>query len=185
MNQTVKNSLSNFFETALKDCGENSFSTLFDAEWRSACEIHQEGENTHWQPTPQQTSVDFSGLANAVGRPIHPDICAYYGSYWAGTLEATSNEGHVSLIQLWNQDDFDRLIANLIGHLMAKQKIRQPFTVFFANTEPDSELFLGIDNDSGKIVLEEPGKPVVREVEQDIVTFLNRLSPVDRVPDIY
>ena len=68
---------------------------------------------------------------------------------------------------------------------MAKQRIKQPFTFFFANTEPDSELFLGIDNESGKIVLEEPGKPVVREVEQNIATFLDRLSPAASDPGIY
>jgi SecY interacting protein Syd len=185
VNQSVKESLADLFETALKDSGEDCFSTLFDSEWRSDCEVRQEGDRTYWQPTLQTPSVDFSGLAKAVGQPIHPDICAYYGSYWAGALEATSQEGHVSLIQLWNQEDFERLRANLIGHLMAKQRLKQPFTVFFANTEPDTELFLGIDNESGKVVLEEPGKPVARIVDKDIVTFLSRLSPVIRVPDIY
>ena len=185
MNQSVRESLSALFESALKESGEDCFNTLFDSEWRSDCEVRQEGERTYWQPTLQTPSVDFSGLANAVGQPIHPDICAYYGNYWAGTLEATSQEGHVSLIQLWNQDDFDRLIANLIGHLMAKQRLKKPFTVFFANTDPDTELFLSIDNESGEILLEEPGKPVVRVVDTDIVTFLNRLSPVVHVPGIY
>lgn len=181
----VKESLAVLFETALEESGEQYFSTLFDPEWRSDCEVRQEGERTYWQPTLQAPSIDFSGLASAVGQSIHPDTCAYYGSYWAGALETTSQEGHVSLIQLWNQEDFERLRANLIGHLIAKQRLKQPFTVFFANAEPDTELFLGIDNESGKIVLEEPGKPVVRVVDKDIVTFLNRLSPVARVPDIY
>jgi SecY interacting protein Syd len=185
VNQTVKESLAELFQTALKNSGEGGFSTLFDSEWRSDCEVRQEGDRTYWQPALQETSVDFSGLANAVGQPIHPDICAYYGSYWAGTLEATSQEGHVSLIQLWNQEDFDRLIANLIGHLMAKQRLKKPFTVFFANTDPDTELFLSIDNDSGNVLLEEPGKPDVRVVDKDIVTFLNRLSPVVGDPGIY
>lgn len=185
MTQTVKESLTALFESALKDSGEDCFSRLFDPEWRSDCEFRQEGERTYWQPTLQETSVDFSGLANAVGQPIHPDISAYYGSYWAGPLEATSHEGHVSLIQLWNQEDFDRLIANLIGHLMAKQRLKKPFTVFIANTDPDTELFLSIDNESGKVLLEEPGKPVVRVVDKDIATFLNRLSPVVHVPGIY
>ena len=185
MNQTVKESLAGLFETALINSGEDCFSTLFDSEWRSDCEVRQEGERTFWRPALQEPSVDFSGLANAVGQPIHPDICAYYGSYWASTLEATSKEGHVSLIQLWNQEDFDRLIANLIGHLMAKQRLKKPFTVFIANTDPDTELFLSIDNESGNVLLEEPGKPVVRVVDKDIVTFLNRLSPVAGVPGIY
>ena len=77
------------------------------------------------------------------------------------------------------------MIANLIGHLLAKQRLKQPFTVFFANTEPDSELFLSIDNQTGAIMLEEPGKPALRQVETDIATFLARLEPKIRPSDIY
>ena len=106
-------------------------------------------------------------------------------SFLAGTLESTSQEGHVSLIQLWNADDFDRLIGNLIGHLMTKQRLKQPFTVFFANTEHDSELFLSIDNESGQVLLEEPAKAPLRIVEQDLVTFLKRLTPVTTEARIY
>jgi SecY interacting protein Syd len=100
-------------------------------------------------------------------------------------LETKSQEGPLSLIQLWNQSDFDRLIENLIGHLMAKQQARQPFTVFFATTDPDSELFLSVDNDTGKVLLEEPGKPPIREVESDLACFLDRLEAVTNSPGIY
>jgi len=68
---------------------------------------------------------------------------------------------------------------------MAKQKSRQGFTVFIANTDPDTEMFLSIDNTSGAILLEEPGKPPLRQVDTDIHTFLRRLKPKIRPPDIY
>ena len=48
-----------------------------------------------------------------------------------------------------------------------------------------SELFLSIDNESGIVLLEEPGKSPIREVETDIETFLDRLEPKMRQPDIY
>jgi SecY interacting protein Syd len=86
---------------------------------------------------------------------------------------------------LWNAEDFDRLIANLIGHALAKQKSRHEFTVFIANTDPDTEVFLSIDNSSGAILLEEPGKPPLCQVEADIHTFLRRLKPKNRPTDIY
>ena len=185
MNSKIQTSLTRLFNDAFNSLGEDSLSTVFDPEWRSLSETHQTADRTYWRPAVQNEPVDFSGLANAVGEPIHPDICAFYGSYWAGILEATSSEGHLSLIQLWNQEDFDRLIANLIGHYMAKQRVKQPYTVFFANTELDSEFFLSIDNKTGKILLEEPGKPPVREIESDIATFLDRLTPVKGDPGIY
>lgn len=185
MNHKVNAALSWLFQDALDKSRQDSFSTRFDPDWRSECEISQTVDKTLWRPRAQSLAVDFSGLANAVGAPIHPDICAYYGSYWAGTLESTSQEGHVSLIQLWNTDDFDRLIGNLIGHFMTKQKMKQPFTVFFANTEPDSELFLSINNESGQVLLEEPAKAPLRIVEQDLATFLKRLTPVTTEARIY
>ena len=185
MKLKIQNSLTRLYDDALNSLGEDALSTDFDPEWRSKSETHQTGDRTFWRPVVQDEPVDFSGLANAVGEPIHPDICTFYGSYWAGNLETASTEGHVSLIQLWNHDDFDRLVANLIGHYMAKQRINQPFTVFFANTEFDSEHFLSIDNQTGVILLEEPGKAPIREVDSDISIFLDRLTPVKGEPGIY
>lgn len=157
----------------------------FDPDWRSPCEIQQAGSLTYWRPVSQQPKVDFSGLENALEIPIHPDIQGFYRAFWSGTLETDSQEGRVSLIQLWNTEDFDRLIANLIGHALNKQRSRSGFTAFFATTEPESELFLSIDNDTGAILLEEPGQPPIREVETDIATFLSRLEPQRREPDLY
>ncbi len=177
--------MSRIFGDAMALSPDNTLIAQFDETWRSDCEFLQKDSETHWRPVKQSPVIDFSGLANAVEQPIHPVIQEYYGSFWAGTVECESAEGQVSLIQLWNQEDFDRLVANLVGHFMAKQKLKQPFTVFFANAEPDSEFFLSIDNESGCVLLEEPGKPPVKEVERDLSTFLDRLTPVSHRAGIY
>jgi SecY interacting protein Syd len=130
-----------------------------------------------WHPVTQRDAVDFSGLEHALDVKIHADIKAFYGSFWSGSLEATCQEGHVSLIQLWNQADFNRLVENLIGHALAKRKVKQPLTVFFANTEFDSPYFLSVDNDSGEVLLEEPGAKPKRKVDNCLADFLNRLVP--------
>ena len=161
------------------------FEAEFDAQWRSQCEFERAGDTSLWRPYPQNVPVNFSGLANALEAPIHPDIQAYFGAFWSGCLQAKSHEGPVSLIQLWNSEDFDRLIENLIGHLFVKQRAKMPFTVFFATTDPDSELFLSIENSTGKILLEEPGRPPIKEVDANICDFLNRLSAEKNKPEIY
>ena len=185
MENTVAEALDNLASQSSSLFSNRLHTTPFDADWHSPCIQKVDGDSCFWQPVPQSPRVNFAGLEHALEMTIHPDIVAYYSCFWSGTLETNSQEGQVSLIQLWNAEDFDRLIANLIGHAMVKQKQRENFSVFFANTEPDSEMFLSIDNQTGKILLEEAGKKDHRIVESDIRTFLTRLQPVVRQSDIY
>jgi SecY interacting protein Syd len=161
----------------------------FDAEWRSPCELAETAAvpagQVSWRPLRRTVAVDlFTGLQNALGQPIHPDIKAYYGRYWSGELHATAADGHVSLLQIWNDDDADRLIENLIGHALAKRRLRSPFTVFFACTEPDSELFLSVDSASGRVLLEAPGQQPLRVVADDLATFIDALQPAPADPGV-
>jgi SecY interacting protein Syd len=155
----------------------------FDRAWRSPCEIGEPyidatGEELiAWRPVRRSFADDFAGLERALERPIHPDVKAYYGAFWSGGLEATAVEGHVSLILLWNPADAERLVENLIGHALAKRRVRSPFTVFFACTEPDSDLFLSVDNESGAVVLEAPGAKPIRTVAPSLTDFLRGIDP--------
>jgi SecY interacting protein Syd len=155
----------------------------FDAQWRSPCEVgapfkSADGvELIEWRPLRRSFADDFAGLERALEVPIHDDIKAYYGGFWSGGLEATAAEGHVSLILLWNPTDAERLLENLIGHALAKRRARAPLTVFFACTEPDSELFLSIDNATGEVVLEAPGAKPLRTVAPSLTVFLRGLVP--------
>ena len=160
----------------------------YDPEWRSPCETGQpldrDGESVvPWRPAQRSHSDDFRGLEHALEIDVHPDIKAYYGAFWSGGLEATADEGHVSLILLWNPEDGERLVENLIGHALAKRRAKSPFTVFFACTEPESDLFLSVDNASGAVVLERPGARPIREVTKSLADFLDRLTPA--APDLH
>jgi SecY interacting protein Syd len=167
-----------YIERALTSTAEHHFWTEFDPEWRSPCELSVTAPGSiGWRPVPQQPMMSFDGLAHALERPIHEDICTFYSSYWSGHLSASADDGEVNLIQLWNPEDFDRLIENLIGHSLAKQRLKQPFTVFIATTEADSELFISIDNTTGQILLEEPGNQPLRTIANNLAEFLDRLTP--------
>ena len=50
-------------------------------------------------------------------------------------------------------------------------------TVFFACTEQDSELFLSVDNETGAVVLEKPGYKPIRQVADDLESFIRTLVP--------
>ena len=142
-----------------------------DPEWTSPAELPGGG----WRPVAQATPVDFRGLAHALEVTVHPNAVTWYSRWWAGQLDAEADEGEVHLIQLWNPQDFESLVANLIGHALNKRRSKAEFSVFFATTEEDSELFLSIDNASGAVVLESPLDPPIREVAPDLATFLARL----------
>jgi SecY interacting protein Syd len=130
-----------------------------------------------WRPLRRSFADDFAGLERALETTIHADIKAYYGRYWSAGLEAAAQEGHVSLILLWNPSDAERLVENLIGHALAKRRARAPFTVFFACTEPESDLFLSVDNASGEVVLEAPGAKPLRTLAPSLTVFLRGLVP--------
>ncbi|MBT3428149.1 MAG: SecY-interacting protein Syd [Gammaproteobacteria bacterium] len=180
----VSNALSSIIEKALIQRHHQPFRTPAD-EWVSPCETSRDQDWVYWQPVAQDPPVSFRGLENAIEAPIHPDISAFYSSFWSGPIETASQEGHVSLIQLWNEDDFERLVGNLVGHYLEQRRANRNFTVFFATTEPDSELFLSIDNSSGVVFLEEPGQPPLRVIDTDLTGFLNRLEAIDSDPAIY
>jgi SecY interacting protein Syd len=163
-------------------------STIRSIRRRSPCEIGEpiaRADGTRvvpWRPRRRPFADDFAGLEHALEIAIHPDIKAYYGAYWSGGLEATAADGHVSLLFLWNPEDADRLVENLIGHALAKRRARSPFTVFFACTEAESELFLTVDNASGAVLLERPGHRPIRQVSDSLAAFLDGLEPALRIP---
>jgi SecY interacting protein Syd len=160
--------------------------TRHDPEWPSPCEQGQPWQDedgewlTRWQPIPRHsTADDFSSLESALELEIHPDIKTHYGRYWSANLEAVAPEGHVSLLYLWNQQDVDRLIENLIGHAVACRHNRTPFSVFFACTEPDSDFYLTINNTTGAVQLETPGKKPLRRIADSLSDFMALLVPAE------
>lgn len=156
---------------------------VFDPEWRSPCEVDEPFADSRgvqrvaWEPLARHGAEDFVGLEHALELTIHQDIKDYYGSFWSGGLEADAKRGPVSLILLWNGADAERLVENLIGHALAKRRLRAPFTVFFACTSVDSELFLSVDNDSGEVLLEKPGYKPIEVVAPSLTEFLGELAP--------
>ena len=182
---SVQSALENFVSHYQRSYPE--LTEIYDSQWRSPCESAQpftDGTGVTripWQPLKRgldtATTDDFTGLENALEVTIHPDIKAYYGSYWSGGLEAEAPQGHVSLILLWNPEDAERLIANLIGHAMAKRRAHRPLSLFFACTEIDSELILSVENTTGHVLLEKPGHKPVEVVADNLAAFIDTLVP--------
>ncbi len=161
----------------------------FDPAWRSPCELGEPysrpseqragepGRFIRWRPVKRSFADDFSGLEKALETEVHPDIKAYYGAWWSGNLEAEAPDGHVSLILLWNPADAERLVENLIGHVLVNRRSKSPLSLFFACTEPESDLILTVRNDTGEVLLERPGHKPLRTVAGSLAEFLDLLVP--------
>jgi len=182
MTSTVTTALDRFLKTALTNNQDRGFELSPDPEWPSPCEYLEEDKHL-WRPVKQDPAISFEGLSHALELDIHPDIQAFYGSFFSESFNASASEGELVLLQLWSPRDFDRLRENLIGHALAKRRLKHDFTVFIGTT--DTELFLSIDNNTGCILLEEPGKKPLKQVDDNVTSFLNRLSPIGPLePDL-
>ncbi len=180
---TVTIALDHLIERYLKACHQRTGALPrieHDPEWPSPCYQGEPDSNgmIDWQPVRQDQSSDlFERLACALDTPIHPDLIAYYSHLWSDPIPVSCQEGDLSLLFIWNDADYERLRANLIGHALAKRKLRLPLTLFFACTEPDANYFLSLDNNSGEVQLEQPGRAPLRTVAASLSEFLNTLQP--------
>ncbi|WP_210396835.1 SecY-interacting protein [Motiliproteus sediminis] len=150
-----------------------------DPDWPSPClqgEPDPQGLQ-RWQPVLQSEPTDlFERLAEALGEPVHNDIAAYYSRYWSDPLRASCATGDLSLLFVWNAEDLERLRGNLIGHLLDCRRRKRPDALFFACTEPE-DYVLSIDNQSGEVLLEQPGSPKFDIVAPSLAGFIDSLRP--------
>ena len=119
----------------------------FDPEWRSPCE----------QGAPFAAA---DGERRIAWRPVRRDDPVH--DLFSGLERALELELHADLKTY---------------HALAKRQQRSPFTAFFANTDPDSDYFLSVDNATGQVLLEQPGRPPLRVVADNLASFLDSLEP--------
>lgn len=150
----------------------------FDPDWPSPCYAHaaEPGVMVPWRPVRQTQANDFKNVESAMEITLDPQFCDYFTRYFSENLPAKAEQGQCELLQVWNQDDFERLQQNLIGHLLMKKRLKQPPTLFFALTDED-DFILTVDNESGRVMLEQVGKEPVKVIADDLKTFLTALTP--------
>lgn len=150
-----------------------------DPEAPSPCELGAPDADGQvaWQPVRRSEWDLLEPLAETLKARLHPSLGAYWGHYWSDGFRTLHAEGPVDLLGVWNADDEARLLQNLLGHALQQRRQRQPLTLFFACTEPDSDLILCVDNDTGAVLLEQPGTGSRRRIAPDLARFLDSLEP--------
>jgi len=160
-----------------------------DDEWPSSCEVSNVyGEIEHtalslgevfWQPVnlEKEQELNFDNVESALELTLHPDIKTYFTTIYSESLDATCEEGGLSLLFAWNKDDFQRLQENLIGHILMKQRLKQSETVFFAVTD-EEDMIISIDNDTGSVWVERVGCEPHKLLAESLAQFISKLTPI-------
>ena len=152
--------------------------TEFEAELASPCYVGNasQGEPCTWQPVPMEGEYTFANIENALHITLNEQFCKFFTTYWSFNLPVKAEQGNCELLQVCSEEDFERLQQNLIGHLLMKQRLKQPPTLFFGLTDED-DFILSVDNASGEVVLEQVGKLPTRCLAPDLATFIDGLTP--------
>lgn len=146
-----------------------------DPDWPSPCIAGPVADGrVPWHSVPMARAPDFGRLARALEVPIHTDLVQYFGTVWSAPLPVRFEGNELELLQLWNEQDFEHLLANLIGHALEKKRVRQPLSLFFALVDDDR--FLSLDNQSGAVGLETVGLRTVFPVTPTLSEFLHRVE---------
>ncbi|ATG74845.1 Syd family protein [Zobellella denitrificans] len=129
-----------------------------------------------WRPWERHEPGGFDNLATALAMPVHPALDAFFGHYFAGNLPVCFKGLFLTLLQPWNQDDFERLQQNQIGHQLMLRKLGLPASWFLASCR-DEQRLVTLDNDSGEVLLERLGKGRIGVLAPSLAVFLRRVEP--------
>jgi SecY interacting protein Syd len=143
-----------------------------DPEWPSPCELLPPDIDgmVRWRPVPMEPPPDFADVEAAAGLRLHPDVRAFYGSFWGWGGDGRHSGEPVSLRVAWNPNDLARIKRGLVEHLAVCAAHPTPPTVYVANTA--SDWFFSVDNATGEVLLEEPGHPRLQVVAPSLARFL-------------
>lgn len=177
MSDSVENALAGFFQRHIQASGLTDHGIIeYDPEWQSPCQSGSENEGKiNWQPVKRSESESLNNIEIALELQLHPDIHTFYTQFYAPTLDAYWQGDLLSLIQVWNEDDFAILQENMLGHLMMKRKLKQQATVFIATTDND-EYLISVLNKTGEVMLERVGCEPHLKLADNIAEFIELLS---------
>lgn len=142
----------------------------------SPCMVTQDAERVFWQPQPRCQNVSLQAVEQALEIRLREDIQAYFCAQFAADMAVSWQQQPLTLLQVWNDEDWSRLQENLIGHLVSQRQRKCTPTLFLALTEDDNQI-VSVCNLTGGVVLERLGDAQHTVLAEDLVTFLNGLQP--------
>lgn len=135
-----------------------------------------------WKPWQRPEPANLQNISTALDCPFHPTIHSYYGWGFAGTITASFKGLAVSLVQPWNEKDFEQLQKNLVAHVLMLRRLKLPVTLFLA-TVPNELQVISLNNETGEVLLEQLGQSTRWVLARSLPEFLQKLSPLALKPE--
>lgn len=170
-----------------------NFTQRFEAYWLTHCqhlpksaELHAipspciqttQALEVYWQSIPMNPNKDLTIVEQVIGLSIRQELHEFYGTQYAGDLSAQFNQLPLTLIQVWSDDDFQRLEQNMLAHLSMQKKLKRQPTLFIATTSDDTQI-ITVDNMSGEVILEDLINNDVSLLASSLPLFLEQLDPI-------
>jgi SecY interacting protein Syd len=164
----------------------------FDDDWNSPClsiddknqSLQVEnGQAVSWQPVLQNPVNTMDNIASALELEIPEELATFFTRYFSLDIPAKAQRGELSLIQAWNQHDFERLQGNLIAHVLMKRRLKQAETLFFAATD-DDDFIISVDCASGQVMLEQIGLTPKEVLADTLTEFIYELTPLAKTSSL-
>lgn len=92
-------------------------------------------------------------------------------------MSAVLGDLALDLVQVWSEDDLQRLQENQIGHLVTQRRLKLSPTLFLATTDSELQL-ISLCNLTGNVLLEQFGSKQREVLAESLSEFLSRLQPV-------
>lgn len=145
--------------------------------WQAPCYVGKpSGGEIAWQAVAQEPPLDFSGVEHGLEMALDGQVKALFSAFYAGDLILEHEGNELVLLQVMCAEDAERLQKNLIAHVLMKQRLRQPITLFIGLTDED-DLIISVNNETGVVALEYVGKEQHQVLAENVCEFLNKLTP--------
>lgn len=152
--------------------------TEYIDEWDAPC---YDGEVRYgmipWRAVLQQPTTDFRGVEQGLECQLDAQVKAFYGSFFAADLHLEFDGHPITLSQVLSVEDVDRLLRNLIAHVLMKRRLEQPATLFIGTSDESEDLIISVNNDTGEVGLEYAGKPHHATLAENLEAFLVTCVP--------
>lgn len=176
--QTEHNELLNFTQRYIELWqtikGTEPYSEAY-SEIDSPCIVKKTSSGVFWLPQ-KENKHSFCIVEEVMNLRINPIANHFYCVQLSGDLFATWENKEISLIQIWNDADFRNFEGNLLSHLEMQRRRKLRPTIFIGTTDDESEL-ISIDNQTGKIWLENLVTKTQKEIASNLNEFLIQLMP--------